>query len=359
MKKFPLVDILRGFAALLVVFYHVIEVSKWTSFPFSGLALLPRFGWIGVDLFFVISGFVIGLTAMGDACGGEAWRWRYMRRRLRRILPLYLATMACYLFFVHPHMLAQGWMSVRHVGSHLLFLHNLSPITYGSVNGPSWSIALEMQFYVLMVLTAARMARMSWPKVLMVWFCVSLGWRFASTLLLPPGSSNTDLQMMLATQLPGVMDQFACGICLAKLVRDGKLAYRPARLLGWGAVAVGLLTLAALTLRAFATYWDYAGMIIFWRTLLSAGFAALLACFILVPVAGGWATRPLRYLGEISYGIYLWHFPILLTLVEKTQLRGLDLLFTTVACTLVMAALSWHGLERLWLVRRIHQPRVS
>jgi peptidoglycan/LPS O-acetylase OafA/YrhL len=60
----------------------------------------------------------------------------------------------------------------------------------------------------------------------------------------------------------------------------------------------------------------------------------------------------LRYLGEISYGIYLWHFPVLLTLVEKTPIRGAELLGVTVLCTVVMASLSWHGFEKLWLKTR-------
>jgi len=62
--RFPLIDVLRGIAALLVLIYHVIEISGWQSFPISGPALLFRIGWIGVDLFFVISGFVIGRAAI-------------------------------------------------------------------------------------------------------------------------------------------------------------------------------------------------------------------------------------------------------------------------------------------------------
>jgi len=61
---FPAVDVLRGIAALLVLGYHVVEIGKWASFPVTGPALLVRVGWIGVDMFFVISGFVIGLSTL-------------------------------------------------------------------------------------------------------------------------------------------------------------------------------------------------------------------------------------------------------------------------------------------------------
>lgn len=58
---FPLIDVLRGFAAITVLVYHVIEHFHWTAFPTEGLLSWFRIGWMGVDLFFVISGFCNGI----------------------------------------------------------------------------------------------------------------------------------------------------------------------------------------------------------------------------------------------------------------------------------------------------------
>ena len=69
----------------------------------------------------------------------------------------------------------------------------------------------------------------------------------------------------------------------------------------------------------------------------------------MIPGDAGWLSRPFRYLGEISYGIYLWHMPVLLTVLEKTPWQGWKLLLATISWTLVLAALSWHGFEKLWL----------
>jgi peptidoglycan/LPS O-acetylase OafA/YrhL len=78
--RFPLIDALRGIAALLVLIYHVIEISGWQSFPSSGIALLFRIGWIGVDLFFVISGFVIGRAAIAGMLSQPlAWKNLFLK----------------------------------------------------------------------------------------------------------------------------------------------------------------------------------------------------------------------------------------------------------------------------------------
>lgn len=354
MRHFLLIDVLRGFAAMLVVFYHVLAHREWPGFPSGGLAEVPKTGWVGVDLFLVISGFVISHTALnGHAKGGE-WRQAYVERRLRRILPLYLATMAAYMFLVNPDVLRLAWMPVWHILSHLGFVHNLWHETHGSINSPNWSVGLEMQFYVLIAIATPWIARSPLWKVFVVWASIGLAWRFGSTLVFPPGNSNPMLQFIYASQLPGTLDEFVFGICIAKLLHGGYLAYNPQRLAAWAAAAVALLTLASLTAVPEVQYWKSSLSIILWRPLACAGFACLIACVVMLPFDGGWIMRPLRYLGEISYGIYLWHIPVLLTLLEKTPWQGKTLLAGTMGCTVVLAAMSWHGFERHWMGQSRH-----
>ena len=349
MQRFPLIDVLRGFAALLVVFYHVLAYRVWPEFPSGGLAELPRTGWVGVDLFFVISGFVIGHAALGGFALGGNWRTVYAERRLRRILPLYVATLSAYVFLVNPEVLRLAWMPVVHILSHLGFVHNLWHETHGSINSPNWSVGLEMQFYVLMALATPWIARSAVWKIFLVWACIGVGWRYASTLVYPPGVSSPMLQFIYASQLPGTLDEFVFGICLAKLLRAGHLNFTVRRFAVWAVAALLLLGLAAWTVPSEAAYWQNRWIIVFWRPLVCAGFAALLACVVMIPGDAGWLSRPFRYLGEISYGIYLWHMPVLLTVLEKTPWQGWKLLVATISWTLVLAALSWHGFEKLWL----------
>lgn len=352
MQRFPLIDVLRGFAALLVVFYHVLAHREWVNFPGTGLGKLAMSGWVGVDLFFVISGFVIGKTAMEGHRSGEPWRHNYFERRLRRIAPLYIGTMALYLFLVNPDLLRQGWASVYQLGMHLGFVHNLWHQTHGSINPPSWSIGVEMQFYALMALCAPWLARTAGWKVFAIWTSIAIAWRYGTTLAFPPGASQPIIQFIYASQLPGVLDEFVFGIGIAKLLHANALQFTWRRFISWGLAAITILSLAWMTVGTEAHYWQTSTNIVLWRTLVCAGFAALLACVVMLPVSGGWVTRPLRYLGEISYGIYLWHIPVLLTLLEKTPWQGSRLLGATMVCTIILASLSWHGFENLWLKRR-------
>ncbi len=356
MQRYPYIDVLRGIAALLVVWYHVIEHGQWVTFPHHGIEKLPRMGWVGVDLFLVISGFVIGKAALQAHASTPDWRATFVERRARRIVPLYLATLIAYVALVSPEILRHGWHSVVHVLSHVLFIHNLTPSTAGSINGPNWSVALEVQFYALIALATPWLARTAWWRMLLTWVAIAIAWRYATTWIWVPGQSDPNSQRVAATQLPGTLDQFGFGVCLAKLAVSGHLRFRPLRFALAAVVAAMLLSASWLIFWPRANYWHLPEMVVFWRTLLTVGLTALLACVVMLPLSPGWLSRPFRYLGEISYGIYLWHMPVLLTLLEKTPWKGIRLLSTTVLLTTILAAFSWHAFEKLWLNPRRPEP---
>lgn len=359
--SFPAIDVLRAVAALLVLAYHVIEIGKWTSFPVSGPLLAARVGWMGVDLFFVISGFVIGLSALqGYAKEGPAFRQTFVRRRIARIVPLYALTALIFLLLVEPSLLSMPFKTIAiHIGSHALFVHNMHAATHGSIDGPNWSVALEMQFYASVVVLAPWLARSRPPRVVALLVTLALAWRALTTWLIGPDLARAHELHVYSSQLPGTADAFAIGIALA-MGRLGTGGRPPTALLlaSWRNCALWLAAFLAscyVTMGIFwaHTYWDNFAMIVFWRTLLAATFGCLVAFAITFPAQRALLLGPLRYLGEISYGIYLWHLPVLLTMAAIPWLTGTKLLWRVLFGTIALAAFSWHFYERQF-IRRSH-----
>ena len=115
-------DALRAIAALLVFFYHLEELSlaPWTPFL--------SWGWIGVDLFFLLSGFFIGLNVLGS----RNWSFSsFIFRRFKRIAPAYYFSILVIVCLSAGYFVVSlnGW---QHIAAHLLFLHSYSSGTHGS-----------------------------------------------------------------------------------------------------------------------------------------------------------------------------------------------------------------------------------
>lgn len=362
---FETVDVLRGFAALSVVVYHVIEHFDWKGFPSAGPLLWFRAGWMGVDLFFVISGFVIGLSAFSEIDRSGSWHFQgdFFSRRVARIVPLHYLTLLVFVVFISPELLfANFWANMS---SHLLFIHNLSINLHGAINGSNWSLATEMQFYVLMLLVAPWIRTGRWWVIAAVFIGAAWAWRYGVALFVRPSSQLGPFPVFVAaTQLPGMLDEFVVGLLLARLLRSelGK------RLLagGWG-VQIFLLALTVIALSvamsiywSYASFWNYSLMVTMWRSLLALSFAFVLLFAISINVKGVLRKllSPLFYLGTISYGIYLWHLPVLLSLKRLEWISPGTALALGVGLTCVFASVSWHFFEQP-LMKRLRRKPVS
>ncbi|MDB5943616.1 MAG: acyltransferase 3 [Ramlibacter sp.] len=361
---YAFVDALRGIAAMLVLIFHTKHVGGRDDFPQRFWAFFDS-GWAGVNMFLLISGFVITLSVLRNfQQDPEGFRRGFLVSRSARIVPLYLLTGAVFLAIASPAWL-QGPLAVKaaHLGSHLAFVHNLHPVTHGSINGPNWSIGLEVQFYLLILCIAPWLVRHAGALHLAGALLFAASFRYASTLVVPAGDIN--LQFFYATQLPGVIDHFALGMALAIVTTRSRGLAVAATTPGWRpclvstAASLLLLGLAGHQLARFG-YWGNVWMVTFLPVVLSLAFAALLNAAVTFPLAKNAAFAPLRYLGEISYGLYLWHMPVLLFLkLQAPSLRGVALLAAVFAVTLLLSALSWHTFERplmQFLRRRAARP---
>jgi peptidoglycan/LPS O-acetylase OafA/YrhL len=344
--KYDNINLLRAFAALAVVVYHVIEHAHWAAFPREGVLAVFSIGWLGVDLFFGISGFVIAYSALilyRKAPAGFANA--YWRRRISRILPLYLLTLVLWIAFLWPTFFAMATREwAWHLFTHLGFIHNFWTGTHGSIDGPNWSLGIEMQFYLAIALLIGWIDRTPGWRIWLYGIVISWAWRAAMFWIYADGDVYT--LFVKTTQLPGVLDEFGAGIFLAKWVLDGRGSL-PLKGLPWLAAAVvtGYVTMAIYW--PHAMYWDDVYMVVFWRTVFSVALLCVLGAAVELPqvISYRWLA-PVDYLGEISYGIYLWHLFAVIFVIQVLEWRAGQALAGVLALTIGAAALSWRYFEK-------------
>jgi len=324
--RVPAADGFRAFAAISVVLYHCMYGA---GLPPLGSDLLRNYlvaGFVGVDFFLVLSGFLLFLP-VAAARGRFGDVRSYALRRVTRILPAYyvalVATVGLLLFLSRT----KAYGLTRHnlvlnLALHATFLqHNAGsalglPEGFG-INGAVWTLSIEALFYLLLPLVAVRFFRR--PVLgLGLGLGIAAVWRLAvahSTLhvaSLPGVATAGATRLILITQFPSFAGHFALGMMAAWLfvkMRRSRFAGSP-----WTVVlqVVGLSgIILSMELIGHRDLAKTAGPLDHWTTTtpLALSFAVLLLATALAPRWAQWpvTNRVARRLGDISYGIYLSH----------------------------------------------------
>ena len=180
------IDVLRGAAALGVVLCHTtrgalfldsFRIAPWVTV----LALPAAFGFSGVYLFFVISGFCIHLAwARERATNGkpDIAFVPFWKRRVRRLYPPYLVALGLYLLviWVEGTDVFSTRSAVWDIGLHLVMLHNIDPATAWSINGVFWTLAIEEQLYLAYFLLLLIRCRFGWATTLTICALARVFW---------------------------------------------------------------------------------------------------------------------------------------------------------------------------------------
>jgi len=306
------IDGLRGIAILLVLWFHVWQIS-WlgADLTFFGhtyvFDIFPTSGYVGVDLFFFISGFCLFYPYAQAIFDGKPLHsvGSFFYRRIIKIVPSYYF---CIAVLVATHFASFDSLSsgLTDVVRHLFFVHSLWPNTFETIDGVMWSLGIEVQFYVLFPLIA--WAFMRWPIVTFaVMAAIANGWRHAVVGQYGVGFSYN--------QLPGVIDLFGSGMLSVYVYRW--LAVRKPRLAGqkwwWTAVALGGFGLSyAVLIPLFQTRYDQDWpwlTFLYGRPLMCLAFAmaSVGSLFALQIWQRALGNPLLLFLSLISYNLYLWH----------------------------------------------------
>jgi exopolysaccharide production protein ExoZ len=280
---------LRGLAAMMVVFCHGFDQLPWLK------ALAPNFGLSGVDLFFVISGFIMVFVT----AGAETSAVEFIRMRIVRIVPLYwlfnFANAA--LLIALPQLFQTAILTLKHFILSLLFIPHLSPAVPPSISPfiqLGWTLNYEMIFYAIFALAIAVSLSRRVPLTIA-----------ALVLLVGLGAlSAFDGSPALEFYSNDIVLEFVFGMALAQLFLDGTLA-RLSRGPGWMLIGLGAI---GLSVGAYA-------IAELPRALAFGIPAALMVAGALAIEAGREVRRvqPFLLIGDASYSIYLAHlFPIAL-----------------------------------------------
>jgi peptidoglycan/LPS O-acetylase OafA/YrhL len=336
-------DGLRFCAFLLVFFFHALQWSPWGNWP------VIRFGFLGVPIFFVLSGFLIGgiLLDLKDKQRpgfglGAKLKTFYIRRALR-IFPVY------YLFIgilaLLPLLSGQA-DPVAHdcFVWHLAYLTNVRSFFVGMDHirqGHFWSLAVEEHFYLLAPLVVLVVRPRTLVGLLAFVIAAVAGARFA---IYAAGSARNFWVLS-----PMQFDLLGLGIATAVIERRGSFLGVGDRALRW----LGLAGIAFFVLYIRRFYLGRPGIGVWYATFgpLSLGVATA-ALVLTLWQRPTWVLsrllglRPLAYFGQISYGLYLFHPNCLGWTKQYFGNYNLQNTGAGLIVTLAVAMLSWHGFEK-------------
>lgn len=327
MRYEPALDGLRAIAVAAIVLHHFFTPA------------LPG-GWAGADLFFVLSGYLITAVLQQErtASGHVSLKNFYIRRMLRLLPAFYLllAFMLALTFCMASP--AAGLVSIAVSGAYLMNWVRAFDLVSPGLLGHTWTLATEEQFYLLWPLVVLRVPPRLLVRGIPAALAGMIAWRLA---LVGDGAEVTRTYHGLDTHSEALL--LGCLIAVLKARHPGPLLLR-----GTAAIPAVFLMGFAATARIAAPFTQTAGL----------SLAAIMAAWLILAVIESdalktaLAARPLVFTGQISYGWYLWHYPLLNIgeqLAGGSGKIGLATKLAIMAGSYLVAVLSWRLVEQPFL----------
>lgn len=342
-ERLEFLDGLRGFAILLVVLYHEWLVSGQA---FGPLNFIAQAGFLGVDLFFFISGFCLFYPyARAKAAGRpEPTARHFFERRALKIVPSYLLAVFAFAVLYRGQFASVNDAFVQ-VLAHLTFMHTLSTATFGTISGPLWTIGTEVQFYLLfpLIVLGFRRSPPAGYLALLV---------FSETYRLTIGALGLGTSFLWINQLPAFLDDFGAGMfaayALIALRARNPLSATASTAVAVGAMACVIVGLAAASSAGIDLNADAAHDWLNTHRVLIGPLCLVLAlsiAFAAQPLRAVLAPRAVVFLSAISYNLYLWHLEIAVWF-RNAGLPGPLVYLFSVAAAVAFSALITYAFER-------------
>jgi peptidoglycan/LPS O-acetylase OafA/YrhL len=368
-RHYPALDGLRGVAALMIVWYHFLLLSPRQGVLLSFVTRSFGFGWAGVDLFFVLSGFLITGILVDSKSSNHYFRAFYGRRVLR-IFPLYYGVLAV-VFFILPLVDAEPRVPSSSKIFFWTYTSNLYFESNGGINADYlrhfWTLAIEEQYYLV------------WP--LIIWFASSLdrlrtglllGFILVSVLRCILFMTGIDFNIIYLNTLTHC-DALMLGGFLALSMRSAKpgalKGFRPPFVV---AIVVIISALLLGDIDGFVPTWAELPIVAFCHAVVLLGLLAIIFVWLIYaaitqtsgPIFRFFSHPILRWFGKYSYALYVLHLPIAFLILRSKiswissqhALAELELFFLFFGCSILAAFLSWHLYEKHFLKLKRYFP---
>lgn len=353
---------LRGFATLWVVAYHFWEFLAFPPLRLGALDLTPLVGngYFSVDIFFVLSGFLVARPFIRAAQGGGPTPSfaKYLQRRVRRVVPAYWANLLllCLLIWLGTGQSPLGFVDAL---AHLAFLFWYTlPASAVPFNPVWWTLPIEWWAYFALPFLAIALKRVPvwlWVTAILafvLWTRIGFVSHFFA------GDQSFWWQAQDYRNLRARFDQFAIGLLAAWYFERG-ITPRQARLAGW--VGLALFAITFVHVGWFVPRWLHEAI----RPWMYVHYTALAVSvsLIVLAIAAGWRPlarcfegRAFMLAGTLSYSLYLWHYPVFQWVLRDSAWFQAWPLALRAASALALAAsatwLAYRCFERPFLTTR-------
>ena len=339
-ERLNVLDGLRGIAIALVVWYHAWLVTGLNA---GALNFVAEAGFLGVDLFFFISGFCLFYPYARGMVEGRPLPTtsHFFMRRAAKIVPSYLLALVVFAA-VYRDRFVSPQDAVVQVVSHLTFLHTLDPATFGGISGPLWTIGVEVQFYAVFPLVCIAFRRAPILAYLGL-VAIAEGYRLGLAAM------HLDSTFWAFNQLPAYLGIFGSGMFAAYVVTALRSEVTPRERRALSVVSLSAAVLAVVFL-AQVSWIDRTAGIDACYAWLNAHRIAIGPLWFTLAVSSALAVRPWRrvvgmrplvFLSIISYNLYLWNLEIVFWLHNAGLSPALSFWLAILASLAVATAITY------------------